>query len=404
MAGTVLLSGCAESRLPGDGGATPTTEAAPPDINLEVLDVRYAHNFVYHDAPEYYSGERAFVLIKIGILNAGGTPVELPAQNDFAIRMGDQRFRPHTVEEGIDSVYLSTGYARDLYRKPDEKLRPEGYTEDWLVFHVPRIDEELVLEADLVTEKLDRSTHLSGTDLPWYVVEDLDGPVRPKKGMNAEFTVTIRNKGGSEGMYREVFHVDGPGDDTGGTAEYNISPGSTINRSFTVEVEKYGTYQVSIGGIETSFDAAPWPYGTAVRAPNGTRHTVSDLTLADEYWYDGPGRTGGKISAPEGQQFALVKYTVENPTEEESSGFGWSSFSITNGITKYDATKTPGLGHKSIRGPVTGPEFYHTFSVDLDPGDSYEGWILFEVPERRAREGLVTQVDHWYGEEPMKWI
>lgn len=357
--------------------------------------VEFSTGFVsdyYNDGPTVVSPDAGAVFAFVNIEGAGGS-------GDFATPISPGRF---TVRSGSATVSPS-----DIPDAPSGRAYSvsDGEGDGWLGFEVPRNDVhdlQLAWDAGLSGNAPEGLWDISldaDSELPDFEVVAFEAPESVPVTEEVELSATIVNRGGP-GTFEGLVQRTGNVEEVVTTVRHEFEAGESWTWANSYSQDRVGaaTFVLEPLGERTTVEITnpEFSVGETFETPANTAITVEQIFARDRgrmQYYDGEQE---QATAEDDHQFVFVKVSFKNQYGETVDAP--SDFKLEADGKTYESYY-PGwtFTRIQIEYPVEGHSW--AFGGDgLLPGESYSGWLIFEVPKGVSAYDMVishTHVQDW---------
>ncbi|WP_424003915.1 hypothetical protein ACOZ4I_05780 [Haloarcula salina] len=340
-------------------------------------------------------GGKQFVLVDVQARKQteNGT---VPKRPDYRIETGSASYSIDNVD--VDS--LNRPVNASLYQASGGFTTPEigSTTRGWLVFEIPadassgtlRVREMRTQDDEPVAWKLQFDDEKTIT-----FAENIRFPAEAEVASTVDATVSIKNTGGRTGRYATEVTSDLLSKSR--TLEYTIEAGESKEEEIELAVDGYhqGSAGLSVSSTNTStmdIVAPEVELGDTWTGPQGVKYTVSDFELTQSPEFKGSYST---LKVADGQQIAVAKFTVTNPTtDQQDLPERWEEpLTIVSGDTTY-----PNIGGRSaddlqFTSPVDGTVYPRT-ATHFEVGAEVSGILPFYLPASVSRDDIEIRLSH----------
>jgi hypothetical protein len=344
--------------------------------------------------------EEIFVLAKLSATNEAEEPQDLPTTREIALVTGDSQYNNLREEAFIeDGIEIKDPVDGSFYTGQTE-AHPQVSSEGWFVFQVPR--EVSSVEVAWSRETIESETlYWEGSvdpgKLPNLRLGGINGPEQVEVGEKFWIDVEVENHGGSTGSFSSEYELSVPsGDDPTERLEFEVPGGEEKTQSISYRAAALGTITLNLSEIGQSHQIevtrATRQMGESFRVPLGPKITVENVVLDDSYSYEEYSETK-TVEAGSGMQFAFINLTMSNPTSESQIIPPADQILVKTSGNTYEFSAMDTFSEPAFIAPVTGKEYYNTFTNSLNAGESINRWMAFEIPTGQSLSDLAVQAD-----------
>jgi hypothetical protein len=386
----ISVAGCTGSSAEA---ASLTESQENGGVALTVTEIQLANEMVVGSGDRYLpdTGNR-FAFLKVESRNTGSDIIDLARRNELQLLIGDSQYGPFDVNDkvGLGSVpdSFEEPVSGDRYEAVAE-ARPDIASEGWIVFEIPSdtSDARLSWAREFEQEEpLYWALEFEPGSLADIEISSVESPDVVEIHEPTEVQITLKNSGGSEGVFRRTLTVS-PTDEMR-TIEVTVPAGRTVTH--TEEIPQPTDFDgavdsasFQIGGMrtESQYVVPQREIGESYVTPNKMVVDISEVRYPDSVEREG-GSLGPQTYEPdEGDQFILFEISVENRGDQNRKPPSQNNFKVIrdDGSEPDTFAVYPGLDSKyQFIDPVEDDSYD---AGDLPTNGTTDGWILLRTTD-----------------------